>query len=77
MLNKNTCIVLWVFDRSDEISDIAYGVYDSYDSSSYTSLAAKEFINQLKDHWTPRFLISLRDEIDKQLERYNENTIYS
>jgi len=68
LLDKNTCLVLWVFHRCDEIDDIAYGVYDSYDSSTYTKEAAREIIDQLKNHWTPNLLKSLRTEIDKRLE---------
>jgi hypothetical protein len=72
LLDKNTCVVLWVFKRPDEIEDIAYDVYDSYDSHKYLNIAAKQFISQLKGHWTPNFLKALRHEIDIQLNYLEE-----
>lgn len=34
--------------------------------------AAKQFISQLEDHWTPAFLMALRDEIDKELLEHDK-----
>jgi hypothetical protein len=34
--------------------------------------SAKQFIDALEDHWSPAFLMALRDEITKRLEQHDK-----
>jgi len=74
LINPQTIVLLRTFDKiyCHEISDL----YDDFFDSEYVAEhpdeiaqeAAEEFVNQLNDLWTPRFMQCLRSEIDKRLK---------
>lgn len=64
LLSRNTCALILVYDRTDELFDVVAGAYNDFDSPECWDLAAKEFIDQLKERWCERFLGALRDEIN-------------
>lgn len=74
MLDKNTCAMIWLYTRNDELWDVAVGVYEPYLDMGIDIYknAAKEFINQLQDRWCVAFLEALRDEINETIEKHND-----
>ena len=68
LLSKNTCALVLIYGRTDEIFDALAGAYDNFDTPECWESAAREFIDQLKERWSPRFMEALRDEINVILE---------
>ena len=71
ILSKNTAIVIHVYTRLDRICDM--WMYD--DDMPYfcdNEIAAKQLIDQLEDHWTPAFLLVLRDRITETLKEHDK-----
>ena len=70
-LNKNTVALIHIFKRCDEINDLWVTDYSIYDENpdDVAKEAAKQFIDQLKNCWTPRFLEALQQEIKNVLTR--------
>ena len=64
LLSRNTCALILIYDRTDEIFDVVAGAYNDFDTPECWRLAAKEFIDQLKECWSEKFLEALRDEIN-------------
>jgi len=71
LLSPNSVALIHIFTRYDHLEDIWISdVPQSYiDIKNIPKEAAKEFINQLDNHYTPAFLIALRDEINKILKK--------
>ena len=64
LLSRNTCALILIYDRTDEIFDVVSGAYDDFDTPACWESAAKEFVNQLKERWSDSFMTALRNEID-------------
>jgi hypothetical protein len=71
-LNKHTVALIQVFTRCEQLEDLWVTDYPEYDEDPDTvaKKAAEQFIGQLQDHWTPRFLEALQDEIRIRLSDY-------
>ena len=73
-LNSNTIAVIQLFHKDSEnfFDDMWMTDSDNYmiDSIQMHKKAAKQFISQLKGHWTPHFMESLMVEIDKELRKH-------
>jgi hypothetical protein len=71
-LNSDTIVMLHLFHRKNHIEDICWSsectMSMNKDLESHTK-AAEQFINQLEDHWTPLFMMELRDRINERLKR--------
>jgi hypothetical protein len=71
-LNSDTIVLLQLFHRNNHIEDICWSsectMVMKKDLESHTK-AAEQFINQLEDHWTPLFMMELRDRINERLKR--------
>lgn len=68
LLNRNTCALILIYDRTDEIFDVMASAYNDFDTPECWRLAAQEFIDQLKERWSERFMEALRDEINAILD---------
>jgi len=64
LLGKNSVAWIQVFEKTDDIDDIMFGVWDDFDGHEKWKESAREFISQLKDNWSVTFLKELRSEID-------------
>lgn len=69
-LHKNAVALITIFKRYDNIEDLWITDYPEYDENTkdVCKEAAKQFIEQLENQWTQRFLTALRDEINLILE---------
>ncbi len=68
VLSKNDVALIQIFHKSDDLLDISIGALDRFIDEESVHDAAKQFISQLENRWTPRFMKALRDEIDLLLE---------
>ena len=66
LINKNAVALISIYTRSDDLELIAF--WDNFPIIETTENAAKEFIKQLDDRYSIRFLEALRDEIDRVIE---------
>jgi len=73
LLDKNTVAVIHIFERTDTFDDIFYETDRNIDKHDTYINAAKEFINQLDDHWCISFLRELRNGIDNILKKECSN----
>lgn len=71
--NKNTVAVIHIFTRCDFLEDLwmedciaAISPENPYEQ------AAQQFVDQFEDHWTPAFLMELRQAITKKLEEHDK-----
>ncbi len=67
---RNTCALILIYDRTDEIFDVLAGAYNNFDSPECWQAAAKEFVDQLKERWSISFMEALRSEIDEIIKEY-------
>jgi hypothetical protein len=75
-ISPDTIVVLHLFHQSNRNffedcweTDCAAKLRE--DLQTHTK-AARQFIDQLEDHWTPLFMMTLRDEIDKELKDHDK-----
>jgi len=69
VLSKNAVALILIFRKSDALLDVSIGALDHFMEQEDVQDAAKQFIAQLQDTWTPRFLEALKEEIDAVLEK--------
>jgi len=76
LIGRNTLMYVQIFrpNKSDMSLDILFDQlgYAPGVTGQIAEQGAKEFIVQLNNWWTPRFLKCLRDEIDKTLKESEE-----
>ena len=68
VLSKNDIALIQIFHKSDDLLDISIGALDRFMEEEDVHDAAKQFISQLENKWTPRFMKALRDEINLLLK---------
>ena len=68
VLSKNDIALIQIFHKSDDLLDISIGALDNFINEEDVHDAAKQFISQLENKWTPRFMKALRDEINSLLK---------
>ena len=73
LLNKNSVALIFMYNRSDEMFDIAVGAYNEFGTHDIWKEAAKEFVSQLKGRWSVNFMEALRDEIEIILNERKNN----
>jgi len=73
-LNNHAVAVIHIFNRTDYLEDIWMSEVDEYteDSCNQHELAAKQFVEQLEDWWTPKFMKALKNEIEIRLKNQEE-----
>lgn len=69
LLSKNAVAWIQIFEKSDDIDDVMFGVYDGHNITDRWRAAAKEFVSQLKDEWCVTFMKALKSEIEEILEK--------
>lgn len=67
VLSKNNIALIQIFHKSDEMLDVSIGAMDRFIEHEAVEDAAKQFVFQLKDAWTPRFMRALKKEIANAL----------
>jgi len=74
VLNKNTIALIHIFTKYDDIEDLWIWDSEGYEKEYWATFegAAKQFVEQLKGHWTPDFMIRLRGLIDEELQRHDQ-----
>ena len=68
VLSKNNIALIQIFHKSDEMLDVSIGALDRFIEQEDVADAAKQFVFQLSDAWTPRFMTALKQEIENALE---------
>ena len=68
VLSKNDIALIQIFHKSDDLLDMSIGALDRFINEEDVHDAAKQFISQLENKWTPRFMKALRDEINSLLK---------
>ena len=73
-LNNHTIALIHLFHKHDCLADLWVSNCEHYSEKSINaqSEAAQQLIAQLEDHWTPQFLMALREEINKKLTAHNK-----
>lgn len=69
-INRHSVAVIHVWTRCDNIADVflpELGLEFPRDEQA----AARQFIQQLEDHWTPAFLMALRDAVTEALRQHD------
>ena len=69
VLSKNNIALIQIFHKSDDLLDVSIGALDRFMEQEDVADAAKQFVSQLKDEWTPRFMKALKKEIENALEK--------
>lgn len=69
-LSKNAVALITVYERPDKIEDMWIIDYAEYgeDYKKVAEEAAEQFMEQLDEQYTPRFLRALKKEINKRLK---------
>lgn len=67
VLSKNNIALIQIFHKSDDLLDISIGAMDRFMEKETVENAAKQFVDQLKGTWTPRFMKALKKEIEELL----------
>lgn len=70
LLSRHSVALIFMYNRNDEIFDIAAGAYNEFDAKEIYIEAAKEFVNQLEDRWSVNFMEALRDEIEIRIDNF-------
>jgi hypothetical protein len=70
VLDNNTIMLIRLFTGVTHLEDL--WLYDEAPPLNTPDVAAKQLISQLEDHWTPAFLMALRDEITKKLKEHDK-----
>jgi len=68
VLSKNSIALIQIFHKSDDLLDVSIGALDRFIEQEVVADAAKQFIFQLKDAWTPQFMMALKKEIENVLK---------
>ncbi|MFB3926606.1 MAG: hypothetical protein ACE14T_11190 [Syntrophales bacterium] len=68
-IHKNAVAVINIYTRHDCIEDI-FTVAECYHDSDHVQ-QAQQFIDQMENHWTPAFLMALRDAITERLHQHD------
>lgn len=73
-INNSTIVQFNLFEKSTCIEDLedldCEGCFETQQNE--INAAAKKLLRAFGDHWTPQFLINLRNEIDEKLEQHNK-----
>lgn len=74
-LNTHTIMLIHLFHKHDCLADMWTGdCLHYYETNMITQEeAAKQLMYQLEDHWTPHFLMALRNEINRELKEHDED----
>jgi hypothetical protein len=69
VMGPGVVALIQIFQKTGEIDDLwSLGFGDrAHRESLKPEKQAKQFISQLKDHWTPGFLVALHKEIEREL----------
>ena len=73
LLNEHTVALITLFKKDhDDLEDC--WSYDAISEWYYKDKdsAARQFVEQLEDHWSPAFMMSLRDQITRKLVEHDE-----
>ncbi len=68
LLSKNSCAIILLFTRHDELFDVMSGVYNNMNDREASKLAAQEFISQLEGRWNIVFMKELKKQIDIKIK---------
>lgn len=58
--------------QHDSLDDVWAWDWVAEENNSLHTRSAKQFIDSLKDYWTPVFMMALREEITKRLEAHDK-----
>lgn len=70
-LDRNTSAFIHIFTRPDDLEELSWMTDSDLFNLNEEELAkdaARQFIDQLQERWTPRFLMALREEINRRLK---------
>ena len=73
-INKNAIIVLHLFRRHDDMEDFWMTDIQNYmeDSHGMSDNAAKLLIEQLQGEWNIKFMLALREEVNKHIKKWED-----
>jgi len=73
LLNEHTVALITLFKKGHDTLDDCWS-FDAVNEWYYRDKdsAARQFVEQFEDHWTPAFMMSLRDQITKKLAEHDE-----
>ena len=73
-LNNSTVMVLHIFTRTGHMEDLWMTEVEKLQEEGYEQhhRAAKQLLDQLEDHWAPKFMMALRDEANKKLKEHDD-----
>lgn len=74
LLDTQTILLLQLFHRKDNVlNDLWVQNMDGYEEVSLGNYkkSAEQLLDQLEDHWTPAFLMYLRDSITDRLKEHD------
>jgi hypothetical protein len=72
VIGPQTLMLIQLYRGGFHLEDIDFPGFQDWINKEVhnTEKQAKQFIKQMEDHWTPAFLESLHDEIEKELIKH-------
>ena len=70
VLSSHAVALIQIYTRTDDFADIWVSDLDPYMRTIDFEGSAKEFIDQLDDHWCVAFMEALVKEINKRIKDY-------
>jgi hypothetical protein len=71
LINEHTVALLTLYTKDyDKLDDV--WAWDYCNAHETAQSASKQFLAALEDHWSPAFLMALRDEITTKLRKHDE-----
>lgn len=71
ILGKNAIALIQIFEKDDNLLDISIGALENFMNAEDVKDSAKQFVEQIKDVSSPRFLRELAKEIEGLLTKWN------
>ena len=66
-------MLILLYSRHDKLDDLGLHDIDPWLNVETYESAAKQLLAQLEGQWCPAFLMALRDEINRELDRWEKD----